>query len=430
VKERQGGGEQPSRPYLAYALVILCLMSTLNYVDRNVITILLGPIKQDLGLSDSQAGLLTGLAFAAMYSILGVPLARLADRGWRVQVLAGAVAVWSIATACCSLATSFATLLAARMGVGVGEAGGAAPTQALIADYFPPQARGRALGVVAASGGLGQFLGLALGGYLGDAYGWRKAFVMLGVPGMLLAILALLTLKRPTPPMVPGGNEGPLPGHDLKSALRELSSRKSFTHITIGLALSAVGSFAISTWAPVYFMRQFGASASKVGAAWALAAGPATLIGILLGGFLADQLSRRDPRWPVWLFIIGLGGVAPIYLAMLLSGNMYVSVALGLPAGVLGSLWIAPGVALIQNLAGPRLRATAAAVFGLAITLVGMGAGPTLTGVLSDVLKPLAGSESLRYAMCIMLLTLLYGVVHFMLAARHVRADLQEVGAT
>lgn len=411
-----------SRRFLTASLSLMCAISALNYIDRNVITILLQPIKQDLGLSDTQAGLMSGLAFAAVYSVLAVPLARIADRGFQVRVLNASVAVWSIATALCSGAGSFVSLFLARMGVGVGEAGGTAPMQALIAEYFSPQARARAIGALSVAAGVGSILGFALSGFLSDRYGWRATFLILGIPGIVVALLSQLTLREPRP----AGSiaDGVAADAGLRIVLADLMSRRSYVHMAIGLSIAAIGLSGIAAWTPAFFMREHGMTATQIGSLSAVMAGPGAMIGILLGGFMADRLSQRDPRWPVWLFMIGIGGVSPLYLLMLLSHSAMLAIVVSLPTGILASLWIAPGGALIQNLAGAQSRATAAAIFMLSVNLIGLGLGPLLTGALSDVLLPHAGNQSLRYAMCVMLLTLVYGSVHFAIATRTVAADL------
>lgn len=414
--------EQYSRWTKGYVLALLCLANVLNYTDRNVITILLEPIKRDLGMSDSEAGLLTGIAFALVFTITGVPLARLADRGWNVRVLSLSVIVWSVMTALCAKATSVAAMIAARMGVGIGEAGGGPAMQSLIALYFSPAARGRAIAAVTLTASIGAIVGLALGGYLNDLYGWRRAFILLGAPGLVVGALMLLTIREP---MAAARSQMSSSQQSLKDALRELAARPSFIHITIGLAISAVGCYGLSAWIPTFFMRSHAMSTTEAGTSMAAAGAPAAFIGILLGGILADKLGKRDARWPVWLFMAGLGGVTPVYLAFFLVPSTTLSIILSIPAGILASLWIAPGIALVLNLAGPRSRATAAALFGMAINLVGMGLGPLAVGVLSDLYAPRFGEEALKYAMCTVLLTLVYGLVHFQLAARTVREDLR-----
>jgi MFS family permease len=353
--------------------------------------------------------------------VAGVPLARLADRGWNARVLSASVVVWSVMTAVCSKATSVAGMLAARMGVGIGEAGGGPAMQALIGHYFSPTARARAISAVTLTASIGAIFGLAAGGYLNDHYGWRKAFTLLAAPGLVLGALMLLTMKEPMAIARPGMAADP---QSLKDTLRDLLSRPSYVHITIGLAVSAVGCYGLAAWIPTFYMRTHAMSATEAGTAMAAASAPASLLGILLGGILADKLSKRDARWPVWLFMAGLGGVTPVYLAFFLVPNATVGIILTFPAGILASLWIAPGIALILNLAGPRSRATAAAIFGLAINLVGMGLGPLAVGVLSDLYTPSFGEDALKYALCTVLLTLTYGLAHFHLAARTVNDDL------
>lgn len=413
-----------SKPYLGWAITLLCLINVLNYLDRYVIVILLGPIQQDLGISDTQAGLLTGIAFAAVFTVVGVPLARLADRGHRVPVLAGAVAVWSVMTALCGMAHSFTTMLLARIGVGVGEAGAGPSTQALVAEYFTISALGRAFAAIALASSLGTLLGYTLGGALSATYGWRSAFMYLGIPGAVLSLLAFFTLREPRA----NGNADAMAKAmripSLRDSLADLITRKSFVHVTVGLSISAIGSYGLANWSPVFFQREHAMGVDKVGTLLGLATAPAMFAGIIIGGILADKLNRRDARWSVWLFMLGLGGIAPLYLAMFLARDPMFGIIMGIPTAFLGCLWIAPGSALVQQLAGSTSRATAGALFGLAVNLIGMGLGPLVVGVLSDLLKPQFGSESLKYALCSVLIFLLYGLVHFALALRTVRADL------
>jgi len=185
--------------------------------------------------------------------------------------------------------------------------------------------------------------------------------MLLGTPGLIVSALAFLTLRRPPRPDADSVLASSAPAASLRNTLADLASRKSFVHVTIGLAISAIGAYGLATWEPAFFMRTFAASATKIGGLSAVVSGPAAMLGIVLGGFFGDRLSKKDPRWPVWLFIIGLGGVSPIYLLILLSTNLTLSMILAVPAGIIASLWIAPGYALIQNLAGPQSRATAAA---------------------------------------------------------------------
>ncbi len=356
--------------------------------------------------------------------MVGVPLARLADRGYRVPVLAGAIAVWSVMTALCGMAHSFTTMLLARMGVGVGEAGAGPSTQALVAEYFPVSALGRAFAAIALASSLGTLLGYSLGGALSAAYGWRATFLYLGIPGAVLTLLAIFTLREPRA----NGNADAMAQAmripSLRDSLADLLTRKSFVHVTIGLSISAIGSYGLANWAPVFFQREHAMGVEKIGTLLGLATAPAMFAGIILGGLLADKLNRRDARWSVWLFMIGLGGVAPLYLAMFLSPNPMFGIIMGIPTAFLGCLWIAPGTSLVQQLAGPNSRATAGALFGLAVNLIGMGIGPLAVGGISDLLKPQYGTESLKYALCSVLVFLLYGLVHFALAIRTVRADL------
>jgi MFS family permease len=420
-----------SKKYAWYALWLLFLVNLLNYFDRNLITILIEPIRKDLSLSDAQSGMLMGLAFALIYSVLGVPVARIADRGRRVTVLSVSLAVWSGMTTLCGFANSFATMFLARLGVGVGEAGGLPSTHALVAEYFPREKRGVAMSIVAVGGSAGLLLGLILGGLLHGAFGWRKAFMIAGAPGLLLAATLALTLREPRA-MQPAVSE-PV-RQNLRGALRELWGRKAYVLLTLGLGVATIGAYGHQTWIPTFLIRSFNLTTAQTGVLYGLASAPAALLGVLFGGVLTDRLSKKDARWPLWITAISFAAMVPIALAFFLAPGMpsltsrpLLIVALSVPIAMLGVMWTAPCFALIQNLAGARLRATAAAAFMLVTNLVGLSAGPALTGLLSDWLSPAFGTDALRYALAIMTLPYLAGVALFLMATRTVKADLAQV---
>jgi MFS family permease len=420
-----------SKKYAWYALWLLFLVNLLNYFDRNLITILMEPIRKDLSLSDAQSGMLMGLAFAVIYSILGVPVARIADRGLRVTVLSVSLAVWSGMTTLCGFANSFATMFLARLGVGVGEAGGLPSTHALVAEYFPAQKRGLAMSIVAVGGSVGLLLGLILGGLLHGAFGWRYAFMIAGAPGLLLAATLMLTLREPRASQ-PSANA--LVRQNTRDALRELWGRKAYVLLTLGLGIATIGAYGHQTWIPTFLIRSFNLTTAQTGVLYGLASAPAALLGVLFGGVLTDRLSRKDARWPLWITAISFATMVPIALLFFLAPSVptltsqpLLVVALSIPIAMLGVMWTAPCFALIQNLAGARLRATAAAAFMLVTNLVGLSIGPAATGLLSDSLAPAFGADALRYALAIMTLPYLVGVTLFLMATRTVKADLAQV---
>ncbi len=414
--------ESPTRQYSNYVLFVLGLVSVTNYYDRNLISILVEPIKRDLSLSDSQIGLLSGIGFALMYSILGIPMARLADRYGRVRILSAVLAIWSTMTVLSGRTTGFLSMLLARIGVGVGEAGGLPATHALVADYFPAKQRGRALSVIGVGGGLGLTLALAGGGWINDWRGWRVAFYVAGVPGLLLAVLILLTVREPTRRGVGTPANGLSPA--LGTVLRTLWGRRSYVQLCAGLGIAAIGAYGQSTWTPAFLMRSYHLSAGQVGGYYSAVVGPATLASILLGGVLNDWLVKRDERWPFWILALCFGISIPASLAFFLVHNFAFAMTMTVITTVVGGLWVAPSYALVQSLAGPSLRAIAAAIFMMLVNIVGLGLGPYLVGLLSDTLTSRLGEQALTASLCFVTLTCAIGVVNFVLAARSVEADV------
>lgn len=421
VGSREGGG------YARYVLAVLGLLSLLNYYDRNLISILVEPLETGLHLDDAQIGLLSGIAFALAYGVCGIPIARLADRYGRVRVLTAGAVIWSVATVLTARAAGFATMALARTGVAVGEAGAFSSTQALVADYFPLEQRGTALSIIGVCGGLGLTLAMAGGGFLNDWLGWRGAYLLSGAPGLVLAALLWLTVresgrKSPGAPRQRAATDG-----GRGASLRVLTRRHSFVYICAGLGFASIGAYAQTAWSPAFLMRTYHLTTGQAGAYYSAAMGPAVLVSIFLGGVLNDWLlRRRHYAGPVWILAVTFGISVPLSLGMYLIHDFRLALALVLFTTLLGGLWVAPFYAVVQNLAGPDLRAFAAAVASLIINVVGLSAGPYVGGLLSDDLAPSFGAGSLGISMSLLTITYVIGVVFFMLALRTVEADVAQ----
>lgn len=432
MQEREQPMDQPVAPprarpwYSSYVLMVLGLVSMANYYDRNLITILIEPIERDLHLSDGQIGLLSGLGFALMYSLLGVPMARLADRMGRTRVLGGVVAIWSVMTVLTGRATNFATMLAARVGVSIGEAGGLPTAHALVADYFSPRWRGKALSTIGVCSALGIGLATAGGGLINDWRGWRMAFYISGLPGLAIAALVLFTIKEPRRLTASGA---PAPTVPLGEAFATLWRRKAYVMLCVGMGLAAIGAYGQQTWTPAFLMRAYHMTTSQIGVKYSAVTAPATLISVFLGGLINDWLVARDQRWPIWLLVAAFGLSTPLSLAFYLIHDFNLALGLSVVTTVFGGLWVGPSYALIQGLAGPRMRALAAAIFMMVVNIVGLGMGPYLTGALSDGLTARFGPAALTVSLCAVSMTGIVGAICFLLAGRTVIADVAEADA-
>jgi predicted MFS family arabinose efflux permease len=411
--------------YPGYVLFILGLISSLNYYDRNLISILVEPMKRDLHLSDSDIGLLTGIGFALMYSLVAIPMARIADRHGRVRVLAASLAAWSFMTVLSGRAGSFMTMLLARVGVGIGEAGGLPATHALVADYFPPISRGKALSVIGICAALGISLALAGGGLINDWHGWRLAFYVGGLPGIVLSVLVLFTIReQPYTDSIETSTPS-RPTIGLGTVFSTLWRRRSYVHLCVGLGIGAIGAYGQFAWSPAFLMRNYHLSAGRVGSYYSAVVGPATLIAVFIGGALNDWLVKRDNRWPFWLLAACFAINVPASLVFFLVHNFALAMGMTVLTTVVGSLWVAPSYAIVQNLAGPQMRAIAAAIFMMIVNIVGLGLGPYLTGVLSDRLTLRFGSDALAMSLCIVTMTGAVAVISFLLATRTASADVR-----
>ena len=408
-----------SSRYRYYVLALLTLGYVFNFVDRQVMTILIEPIKTEFGATDTQMGLLSGLAFALFYATLGIPVARLADRWSRRNVLAISMTTWSAVTALCATATGFWHLLLLRIGVGVGEAGGTPPSQSLLADYFPPDKRAFAQGILATAPNIGILVGLFGGAVIAEAYGWRSVFLVFGIPGVLLAILIQLTVREPLKVSVP--EEQAQAG--LFSALGNIFRLPSFTHIMLGVGFTGIAGYGLGVWSPSFLVRVHDMSLVDAGLYLGLIGVFGGGLGTISSGLLVDRLARHDKRWQLWLPAIGIFLALPTQLAFLLwpvehrlvMGTIDVPFALvfmGLSA-VFASFWIAPSYAAVQNLVPQYWRTQASALMLLAINLLGMGLGPLLVGALSDSFSQF-GTDSVRYGLSVGVSLSLIGGVAYM----------------
>lgn len=406
-----------------YALGLLVVVYTSNFIDRQLIGIVSEPMKAELGLADWQIGLLGGLAFALFYTILGIPIARLAERRNRVNIIAVALVTWSAMTALCGAARTFPQLLLARVGVGVGEAGCSPAAQSLIADYFPPERRATALSIYSLGIPLGSLFGALAGGWLAEAFGWRMVFVLLGLPGIALALLVRLTMREPVRGLFDGVTKAePAPFGEV---LRTLARDRVFLHMAAGATICSFVGYGKSTFAVPLLMRGYGLELGQAATAYALFAASAAAIGTGLGGWLADRGARSGAAWRGRVPAIGclLGG--PIILLALWQDSLAAVGLLAFPGLIGAYLYLGPTFAATNNAVAPRMRATAVAILYFALNLIGLGLGPLVTGLISDLAAeglyagaPTASYDGLRLAMSAVALLYLWAAFHFFRAGR------------
>ncbi|MBC2777025.1 spinster family MFS transporter [Parasphingopyxis marina] len=373
-----------SKGYKAKLLTILMMVCALNLTDRLLVPVLAEPIKLDLELSDTQLGLLTGLGFGLVYTALGLPVAWLADRFSRVKIVSAAVIVWSSMTAMTGMAGNFVQLLVLRAGVGVGEAGFLPPTASLLSDHFPANRRGAAMSIVQLGSPASTIIGGILAAWIAAHWGWRTAFVAIGLPGILLGILALTFLREPPRGLVDGITEK-APTKPFWSVIRSLLAKRSFRHLMIGGSLAMLGLNSIGSFMTPFFMRVHGLELAQAGTTFGIVQFVAAVAGLLAGGFGSDRLAAKDIRWRAWGPAIFLALASPFYLLAFSADSVVMSVAFILMAGISFFIFFVPTITITQNLVGAESRATAVALYSLGVNLIGMGIGPTLVGLASDL---------------------------------------------
>jgi MFS family permease len=401
-------------------LSLLLLAYIFNFLDRQILGILAGPIITDLGLTDAEFGTIAGLAFAILYSVLGVPLALLADRTSRSRVIAGSLAVWSAFTALCGVAANFWQLFIFRLGVGVGEAGGVAPSYALIADYFPPERRARALAIFSLGIPLGLAAGTLIGAYLAAWVDWRAAFLTMGIAGIALAPLMLLFVRDvPRPKAIASAPA-------LWAAFPIVASKPTFWLMAAAASCSSLAGYGLALWTPSVLERSFGLSLIERGqflAAIFLIGGTA---GVFAGGWLADRLGQSDRSWYAKLPAIAWLITAPTFVIGLMAPDLWIAWPLLLIPNALNILWLGPVTTAVQHLVPRPMRSTASASFLLINNLIGLGVGPTLIGALSELFKDRFGTEALRYAAVSVVGFYLVAAFLMAFAIRRLRADWVE----
>jgi MFS family permease len=422
-------------------LGLLTLVYTFNFVDRQVVVILQEQIRAELGLMDWQLGMLSGFAFAIFYSVLGLPIAHLSESVGRKRVVAVALTFWSAMTVLSGAAQNFIHLLLIRIGVGVGEAGGSPPSHSMVSDIFPRHRRALALSIFSMGVYFGYLVAYGLGGWIAEDFGWRMTFVIVGLPGILLAFIVAVTIKEPPRGMAEfaaaGGENGELTGARLDQeidsrptfmeTLSLLWSRRSFRHIALACSLHSVVGYGIGNFVPSFLMRAYDMGIADVGWRLALITGIGGAFGVLFSGWLTDRLARR--RGAYWYTLapsIALIITLPLTLLAFMAdapGKMFVAYV---PYAILGAMWLGPSLAVTHSLVGLRQRAVASAVLFFIINLVGLGTGPLIIGALSDLMRPAYGdADALRYAIIgTALVAKAWAITHYLLASRTVSDDI------
>ena len=410
--------------YNWYVVCILMVIYALNQLDRSVINILGQSIKTDLNISDTQLGLLTGTSFAIFYSLMGLPMARLADRAHRVNLVSIALLMWSSLTIACGFAVNYATLFLFRMGVGIGEAGGTPPSQSVIADYFPHQKRSTAIALFNSGLALGTFLGFLMGGYINQWWGWHIAFVVAGAPGIVVAILLKLTVKEPVRGRVDGLQDAAKAMPPLGQTIKRMLARRSYLLIVLAASCSVGITFVAGAWLPPLFIRVHGFNSGQIGGWMALCTGVGGGLGSFFGGFVADRLKKKTELAEIYVPIAGALLVFPSLLVTCLARDANVGL-MGLAALYACAFWwIGPTSSMIHRVVPVRSRALGIGFMLFLSNITALAFGPPLIGAFSDSMAAQYGADSLRYALASASVFALVSAALYLWAARYYRADV------
>lgn len=418
--------------YRYYVLGVLVLGYVFNSIDRTILGVLLEPIRLEFDVSDTMLGLLGGIAFALFYATMGIFLAALADRSNRRNVLAVCIALWSIMTALCGAAVNFTMLLLARIGTAIGEAGGSPPSHSLISDYYPLKQRATALSIYALGIPIGSMIGVFSAGWLNEFYGWRMTFIIIGLPGVLVGLLARFTVTEP-----PRGYSDRVSAARANTAappitcvLRYLWNLKSFRHLCLAAGLHSFVWYGGSTFNAIFFIRSHGMSTGEAGT-WLSLFSLIGTTGTFCGGYLADKLSvrRKERRWYLWLPGIATLVMVPFQFSSYLSANLWYTIPSFCVMVVLASMFFGPSFAMTQALAPLRMRSIATSLLLFIQTLIGLGLGPLCVGIISDHLAPSLGNQSIAWGLVIVGLVNIWASCHYFWGARSLRGDLDATAA-
>lgn len=444
-----------SRQYKIRFLAVMFLVATFNFADRAVFAATAQTIKQDLALTDLQLGMLQGLGFAIVYSVLGIPIGRLAERTNRIGIVAVSLAIWSVMTMYCGFAAGFSTLLIARAGVGIGEAGFMPPTVSLTSDHFVREKRASAMSVIMLGTPVGTLLGALAGGWIAQDSGWRQAFLVVGAPGIALAVLLFALLREPPRGLSDGASQRPETSVPPMRALFDvIRAKPSLLHIFIGGPLAGFGMTSIAQFMVPFFVRTFSLPVGRAASLYGIVSAASLALGLLIGSFGSDRAGKSDPRWSAWGPALGLVGAVPFYLLAFRQEHLFAAVSFLFAGGILLLFFYGPTIAMIQNLVGERMRASAAALYAMLYSLIGLSLGPTFVGFASDLFASAdftrgpfrtlckggiashgaapdlvaacqhATAQGLKNALTISTLIFIWAAVHYILAARTLRRDL------
>ncbi len=412
--------------YRRYALFVLFLVLTSSHVDRQILAILLEPIKHELVLSDTQLGFLSGIAFAIFYATLGIPMAMWADRSNRRNIITLALATWSGMTVLCGMVANFWQLALARIGVGVGEAGSSPPSHSIIADMYAPTERATAMGIFSLGINCGLLIGFSVGGWINQWYGWRAAFWVVGAPGLILALLVRYSLREPPRGYVEGLQSISQEAPSLRDVVTYMWSTPALRHIVIGVTLASFVGYGVVLWLPSFLVRSHGLQSGTIGMLLALGFGVLGAVGTFMGGKLADRLGRSDIRWSVWIVSIAMLLALPFSLCFYLTRETSTALSLGIIPALVGGTYLGPSFALNQGLVPVQMRSVASAIILFVANIIGLGLGPQTVGILSDLFSARHGSESLRYALLTLACVNVWTAFHYFLASRTLQADLKK----
>jgi MFS family permease len=414
----------PSPWVCHYTLSLLTVIYALNYLDRNVFSIVLQSMKQELVLSDTALGLLGGLVFAAFYATLGIPIAWLADRYNRRNIITIGLSVWSLMTVLTGMVVNLWQLVAARFLMGAGEAGCNPPASSMVADLYGKARRGTAISILVSGSSIGVFVGYLAGGWLNEFYGWRMVYIIAGAPGLVIALLFWLTVKEPRRGTMEGAGAS-LSVSSFRETMAFFLQSKTYLFVVIGGCIMAVHVMGNAIWYPAFMERVHGLRSGEIGTYLALARGPVGVLGIFLGGYLTDRMGRRDERWRVWVPALSCLLVVPAELVFLFSDTLWIVLSGMIASGFISAMYSGPIFAIVLAVARVRMRAMAIALFLFFGNLVGQTLGPLGIGYVNDVLKPSMGDLAIRYSL---LLGPVSGVIAFILigmASRYVVSDVR-----